>query len=95
MKATGIVRRVDDLGRVVIPKEICRSLCIKEGDPVEIYLGEDNEIILEKYCPDKAVKLIENLDNFTLDFLDVSTIKGQQIYSQIKILKDMLKEFDE
>lgn len=95
MKAVGIVRRIDDLGRVVIPKEIRRNLCIKEGDPMEIYLGEDNEVIFKKYCPDKAVELIEHLDNFTVDFLDVSTIKGQQIYSQIKILKDMLKEFDE
>lgn len=95
MKATGIVRRIDDLGRVVIPKEIRRKLYIKEGDPMEIYLGENNEVIFEKYYPDEAAKLIEHLDDFTVDFLDVSTIKGQQIYSQIKILKDMLKEFDE
>ena len=42
MKATGIVRRVDDLGRIVIPKEIRRSLKIREGDPLEIFLGDDN-----------------------------------------------------
>jgi len=49
MKATGIVRRIDDLGRVVIPKEIRRTLHIREGDPLEIYTGEDGGIILRKY----------------------------------------------
>lgn len=48
MKATGIVRRVDDLGRVVIPKEIRRTLRIREGDPLEIFL-EDGGIIFKKY----------------------------------------------
>lgn len=42
MKATGIIRRIDDLGRVVIPKEICRTLKIREGDPLEIFI-EDND----------------------------------------------------
>ena len=49
MKATGIVRRIDDLGRVVIPKEIRRTLNIKEGDPLEIYTGEDGAVIFRKY----------------------------------------------
>ncbi len=49
MKATGIVRRIDDLGRVVIPKEIRRTLRIREGDPLEIYTGEDGGVILRKY----------------------------------------------
>ena len=49
MKATGIVRRIDDLGRVVIPKEIRRSLHIRESEPLEIFIGEDNTIILKKY----------------------------------------------
>ena len=51
MKATGIVRRIDDLGRVVVPKEIRRILRIREGDPLEIYTGESGEIILKKYSP--------------------------------------------
>ncbi|MBE3563439.1 MAG: stage V sporulation protein T [Hydrogenibacillus schlegelii] len=51
MKATGIVRRIDDLGRVVIPKEIRRTLRIREGDPLEIYVDQDGEIILKKYSP--------------------------------------------
>lgn len=51
MKATGIVRRIDDLGRIVIPKEIRRTFRIKESDPLEIFTSHDGEIILKKYSP--------------------------------------------
>ena len=51
MKATGIVRRIDDLGRVVIPKEIRRTMRIREGDPLEIYTGGDGNVIFKKYSP--------------------------------------------
>lgn len=51
MRATGIVRRIDELGRVVIPKEIRRTLRIREGDPLEIYTDRDGEVILKKYSP--------------------------------------------
>ena len=51
MKATGVVRRIDDLGRVVIPKEIRKTLRIKEGDPLEIFTDKEGEIILKKYSP--------------------------------------------
>lgn len=51
MKATGIVRRIDDLGRVVIPKEIRRTMRIREGEPMEIFTGREGEIILKKYSP--------------------------------------------
>ncbi|RIV21758.1 stage V sporulation protein T [Alicyclobacillaceae bacterium I2511] len=51
MKATGIVRRIDDLGRVVIPKEIRRTLRIREGDPLEIFVDRDGGVILKKYSP--------------------------------------------
>ncbi len=51
MKATGIVRRIDELGRVVIPKEIRRTLRIREGDPLEIFTDRDGEVILKKYSP--------------------------------------------
>lgn len=51
MKATGIVRRIDDLGRVVIPKEIRRTLHIRDGDPLEIYTEKDGEVIFKKYSP--------------------------------------------
>ncbi|NMP38418.1 MAG: AbrB/MazE/SpoVT family DNA-binding domain-containing protein [Clostridiales bacterium] len=51
MKATGIVRRIDDLGRVVIPKEIRRTMRIREGDPLEIYTDSEGEVIFKKYSP--------------------------------------------
>lgn len=51
MKATGIVRKIDELGRVVIPKEIRKSLRIREGDPLEIYVEKNGEVILKKYAP--------------------------------------------
>lgn len=51
MKATGIVRRIDDLGRIVVPKEIRRTLRIREGDPLEIFTDREGEIILKKYSP--------------------------------------------
>ena len=51
MKATGIVRRIDDLGRVVIPKEIRRTLRIKEGTPLEIFTDREGQVILKKYSP--------------------------------------------
>ena len=51
MKATGIIRRLDDLGRIVIPREIRRRAHLREGDPMELYLGDDGEIILKLYEP--------------------------------------------
>lgn len=51
MKATGIVRRIDELGRIVIPKEIRKTLRIREGDPLEIYTDREGQVILKKYSP--------------------------------------------
>lgn len=65
MKATGIVRRIDDLGRVVIPKEIRRTLRIRESDPLEIYTGAAGEVIFKKYSP------IGELAAFAADHADV------------------------
>ena len=64
MKATGIVRRIDDLGRVVIPKEIRRTLRIREGDPLEIYTDREGEIILKKYSP------INDLGEFAQEYVE-------------------------
>lgn len=64
MKATGIVRRIDDLGRVVIPKEIRRTLRIKEGDPLEIFTDRDGEVIFKKYSP------IGELGEFASDYAE-------------------------
>lgn len=64
MKATGIVRRIDDLGRVVIPKEIRRTLRIREGDPLEIFVDHEGEVILKKYSP------IGELGDFAQEYAD-------------------------
>lgn len=64
MKATGIVRRIDDLGRVVIPKEIRRTLRIREGDPLEIFVDREGEVILKKYSP------IGELGDFAQEYAD-------------------------
>lgn len=64
MKATGIVRRIDDLGRVVIPKEIRRTLRIREGDPLEIFVDREGEVILKKYSP------IGELGEFAQEYAD-------------------------
>ena len=63
MKATGIVRRIDDLGRVVIPKEIRRTMRIREGDPLEIYTDRDGEVIFKKYSPigELGIRIRRNL----------------------------------
>ena len=70
MKATGIVRRIDDLGRVVIPKEIRRTMRIREGDPLEIYTSRDGEVIFKKYSllggmDDFAAQLCETMSRST------------------------------
>lgn len=71
MKATGVVRRIDDLGRIVIPKEIRKTLRIKEGDPLEIFTEKDGDIILKKYSP------IGELSNFATEYVDsLSKITG-------------------
>lgn len=65
MKATGIVRRIDDLGRVVIPKEIRRTMRIREGDPLEIFTNSEGEVIFKKFSP------IGELSNFALQYAEV------------------------
>lgn len=65
MKATGVVRRIDDLGRVVIPKEIRKTLRIREGDPLEIFTDRDGEVILKKYSP------IGELSEFSAEYAEI------------------------
>ena len=69
MKTTGVVRRIDDLGRTVIPQEIRKTLRIKDGESVEIFLNSDN-IVLKKYSP------LEGLPDFYKDYVD-------SVYSEI------------
>ncbi len=74
MKATGIVRRIDDLGRVVIPKEIRRTMRIREGDPLEIYTDRDGEVIFKKYSP------IGELGDFAMQYAEtLSKTSGHPI----------------
>ena len=70
MKATGIVRRIDDLGRVVIPKEIRRTMRIREGDPLEIFTERDGEVIFKKYSP------IGELGEFAGDYAETLAKTG-------------------
>lgn len=68
MRATGIVRRIDDLGRVVIPKEIRRTLRIREGDPLEIFTDREGEVILKKYSP------IGELETFAQEYAEAMAL---------------------
>ena len=65
MKATGIVRRIDDLGRVVIPKEIRRTMRIREGDPLEIFTGPNEEVVFKKYSP------VGEMSEFAVQYAEV------------------------
>ena len=78
MKATGIVRRIDDLGRVVIPKEIRRTLRIREGDPLEIFTDREGGVILKKYSP------IGELTDFSKDYAE----SIQQAIGNIVLIAD-------
>lgn len=78
MKATGIVRRIDDLGRVVIPKEIRRTLRIREGDPLEIFTDREGGVILKKYSP------IEELTDFSKEYAE----SLQQVVGHIVLITD-------
>lgn len=96
MKATGIVRRIDDLGRVVIPKEIRRTLRIREGDPLEIFTDREGEVILKKYSP------INELNEFANEYVQsvydvlgsmaVITDRDQVIAAIGKGKKEMLEK---
>ena len=108
MKATGIVRRIDDLGRVVIPKEIRRTLRIREGDPLEIFTDREGGVILKKYSPigelndfarEYAESLQQTLGNIILisDRDNVISVSGiaKKEYMEKKISNDLGKVIDE
>ena len=87
MKATGVVRRIDDLGRIVIPKEIRKTLRIKEGSPLEIFTEKDGDIILRKYSP------IGELANFSAEYADsISKVTNQIIVVSGCLKKDFLEQ---
>lgn len=96
MKATGIVRRIDDLGRVVVPKEIRRTLRIREGDPLEIFTDREGEIILKKYSPigelgEFAKQYADSL-NQTIGNIIAITDKDQFIAAAGPTKKDLLSK---
>lgn len=96
MKATGIIRRIDDLGRVVIPKEIRRTLHIKEGDPLEIY-SHEGAVCFKKYdVYETPNSIIEDFRNSIIsNDEDFPVGKRKLIYDKIAELKDLLKEDNE
>ena len=95
MRETGIIRRIDDLGRVVIPREIRKQFLIKEGDQLEIFVNKD-EIILKKYDVSIGMKeLVRRLDDEFSDVKgDMETEIANNIYKHISALKDNLKNMD-
>lgn len=95
MRETGIIRRIDDLGRVVIPREIRKQFGIKEGDQLEIFVNKD-EIILKKYDVSIGMKeLVRRLDNEFSDVKgDMETEIANNIYKHISALKEILKNMD-
>lgn len=108
MKATGVVRRIDDLGRIVIPKEIRKTLRIKEGDPLEIFTDREGQVILKKYSPigelsEFATEYAETLAKTTghiaciTDKDTVIAVSGasKKEYLEQSISKDLEKIMDE
>ena len=95
MRETGIIRRIDDLGRGVIPREIRKQFLIKEGDRLEIFVNKD-EIILKKYDVSIGMKeLVRRLDDEFSDVKgDMETEIANNIYKHISALKDILKNMD-
>ncbi|MBX5464275.1 MAG: AbrB/MazE/SpoVT family DNA-binding domain-containing protein [Clostridia bacterium] len=83
MKATGIVRRIDDLGRIVIPIEIRRSMNIRDGDPLEIFVEKDGEVILKKYSAladlDRLAQAVMEAVHSTTGFLSLLTDRDQVV----------------
>lgn len=86
MKSTGIVRRIDDLGRVVIPREIRNILLLQEGDPLEMFINGD-EVVLKKYAPN--YEFYERLDDLERRFIAATDIVGH------KNTKEITKRFKE
>lgn len=87
MKTTGIIRRVDDLGRIVIPKEIRRALHIKEGDPLEIYVN-NNTVCLRNYKYRAVEEACEEVLNASADF--VNTEQRDAIAAHLKAIRELI-----
>ena len=101
MKATGIIRKIDDLGRVVIPKEIRKNLRIKEGDSLEIYIENTGDIILKKHIPlgsdlleiaSKYTEILSNATGFVACITDTETVIAVSGASKSEYLAHMISE---
>ena len=92
MKATGIVRRVDDLGRTVIPKEIRRTICIKEGDPMELYLDEEGGIVLKPYVLDVG-RVLENAIDMVARALEYDErYEAKEVIDKLEAAEELWRE---
>lgn len=92
MKATGIIRRIDDLGRIVIPREIRHTLHIKEGDPLEIYLDNEGGVVFKKYDPGYIQSLYSAFDNLIEYYKTHGVTEDKEWISKINTLKDETKK---
>lgn len=94
MKATGIVRRVDDLGRIIIPKEIRRTICIKEGDPIELYLDEEGGIVLKPYVLDVG-RVLENAIDMVAKVLEYDErYEAKEVIDKLEAAEELWRELE-
>ena len=93
MMSTGIIRRIDGLGRIIIPKEIRENLSIKEGTPMEIMVNDEDDIVLKRYVEDEGVTLAEAVKKIqeTLDSPELKSEIPEDILNNMKDYWDMLK----
>ncbi len=91
MKATGIVRRIDDLGRIVIPREIRHNLGIREGDPIEIYT-DNGGIFLQKYVPDSPREILDAIDRAVNSLEDCPASKRAKLRPLLSQIREDAKQ---
>lgn len=93
MMSTGIIRRMDGLGRIIIPKEIRENLGIKEGTPMEIMVNDEDDIVLKRYVEDKGVTLAEAVKKIqeTLDSPELKSEISEDILNNMKDYWDMIR----
>lgn len=95
MKTTGAIRRIDDLGKIVIPKEVRRTLQISEGTPMEIYTLPDG-IVLKKYRPEtELLEIMQYFDNAMLSSEDLDANKAAKICRHLRDIREILQMEDE
>jgi len=98
MKATGIVRRIDDLGRVIIPKEIRRTMRLREGDPMEIFI-EDDAVCFKKYdasqVPLDVLSDLKSLIDDKINDITKNVDKQKAIYDKLRDLEDLLRDSED